>query len=360
MSNPNRYFLAVVLSRPMISVYLLSAGLVLAEEPLVFDKELGHYRDLSIEALSDKGLSWQERVKLFGGETTDFPELTVQERIAKEAELTELLRRIGIADRMIHPNLNDAQRVESALRKWLDAQTKNIPAKYTQEDAQKLRHAALGFFRAYEILEDPNYLKAGLSCADRILEAQLSRGHWSYGAQGDGMMRIQDGFVTRPFWIMLYAHKLSGDKKYFESARRAADVLLTAQSEGGGWPDQWIFPGGSTPSSGVRNGAISFNDSATNATFRIMVMMYHLTNDRKYIAKLGNLGPWLAKANLGKGEVAGWSQQYHGDGRPARRCGCGRGRSPPAGRHDASARAACHRNRRPWPGCRWTPEGWRR
>ncbi|GIT29324.1 MAG: hypothetical protein Ct9H300mP1_13700 [Planctomycetaceae bacterium] len=119
------------------------------------------------------------------------------------------------------------------------------------------------------------------------------------------MMRIQDGFVTRPFWIMLYAQKLSGDKKYLESARRAADVLLSAQSHAGGWPDQWLFPGGSTPSSGVRNGAISFNDGATNASFQIMVMMYHLTNNKKYVAKLGRLGPWLAKANLGEGDVVG-------------------------------------------------------
>ena len=66
---------------------------------------------------------------------------------------------------------------------------------------------------------------------------------------------------------MLYAHKLTKEKKYFESARRAADVLLSAQSDAGGWPDQWLFPGGSTPSSGVRNGSISFNDGATNASF---------------------------------------------------------------------------------------------
>ena len=131
-------------------------------------------------------------------------------------------------------------------------------------------------------------------------------------------MRIQDGFVTRPFWIMLYAHKLSGQEKYLKSARRAAEVLLSAQSAGGGWPDQWLFPGGSTPSTGVRNGGTSFNDSATNATFRIMVMMYHVTKDKKYVAKLGNLGPWLVKPNLGKGDFAGWSQQYHGDGRPTR------------------------------------------
>ena len=301
-----------------LAFVILGAWPPSSAQPLVFDEKIGHYKNLSYEVLSDEGLSWEERVKLFGGETVHYEELTNQERAAKEAELAELLRRMRIADRMVHPNFSDVERAEKAVRTWLDAQLQLIPEAYTDRDAQKLRHAALGFFRAYELFGDKRYLDAGLTCSDRILAAQLQRGHWAYGNQGGKMMRIQDGFVTRPFWIMLYAHKLSGDKKYLESARRGADVLLSAQSAGGGWPDQWIFPGGSTPSSGTRNGSISFNDSATNATFRIMVMMYHVTGDKKYIAKLGNLGPWIAKANLGKGEWAGWSQQYHGDGRPTR------------------------------------------
>jgi hypothetical protein len=146
---------------------------------------------------------------------------------------------------------------------------------------------------------------------------QWPKGHWPWGDYPEDFVRIQDGFFSGPFWVMLYAHKLSGDKKYFESARRAADVLLSLQRPGGGWGDQWTFSGRDTRRSGVRHG-ISFNDSATNDAFRMMVMMYHLTGDRKYIAKLGKLGPWIAKANLGKGDVAGWSQQYHDDARPTR------------------------------------------
>jgi len=312
--------------KPCFQVFLLcsvialdasSAELASADGPLVLDKETGHYKDLSYEALSDEGLPWEERAKLFGGETVHYGELTDQQRAAKEAELAELRRRMDVTV-AVEAEHNHVDRVEKAIHTWLDRQTQQIPAAYASQDAEKLRRAAVGFFRAYEIFGDKKYLEAGLTCADRILQGQLPRGHWAYGNKGNDMMRIQDGFVTRPFWIMLYAHKLSGDKKYFESARRAADVLLSAQSAGGGWPDQWLFPGGSTPSTGVRNGGISFNDGATNATFRIMVMMYHLTGDRKYVAKLGNLGPWLAKANLCEGNFAGWGQQYNGDGTPAR------------------------------------------
>jgi len=286
---------------------------------LVIDKQTGHYKDLSYEALSDEGLSWEERAKLFGGETVHYGELTDKERAAKKAELAELQRRMSIANRMIHPNYNLVDSVEKAVRTWLDAQTQQIPAAYAGRDAEKLRFAAVGFFRAYEIFGDKNYLDAGLTCVDRILARQFPRGHWGWGNKGADIMRIQDGFTTRPFWIMLYAHKLSGNKKYFESAKRAADVLLSAQSAGGGWPDYWSFSGGRLgQTAGPGNGGISFNDGATNAPFPIMVMMYHITKDKKYIAKLGNLGPWLVKANLGEGDIAGWSQQYNGNATPRR------------------------------------------
>ena len=119
-------------------------------------------------------------MKLFGGDTMQFAKLTAKQRMAKKTELAEMLRRIGIADRMVHPNYNDAERVERAVRTWLDAQTKQIPTAYASSADQRLRQAALGFFRACEIFRDEKYLNAGLTCADRILKEQLPRGHWAY------------------------------------------------------------------------------------------------------------------------------------------------------------------------------------
>jgi len=78
-----------------------------------------------------------------------------------------------------------------------------------------LRTGAVGFFRAYEIFGDKKYLEAGLDRADVILKAQWPKGHWPWGTRlGENFVRIQDGFNNEPFWIMLYAYKLSGDKKF--------------------------------------------------------------------------------------------------------------------------------------------------
>ena len=181
----------------------------------------------------------------------------------------------------------------------------------------RTRTTAVTLFRAYEIFGDKKYLDAGLKCADMILKTQWPRGHWPWPGKSENFVRIQDGYTTEPFWIMLYAHKLTSDKKYFESARRCADVLLSIQRKAGGWGDQWSFNGSRSGNTGVYNG-ISFNDNGTNAPFRIMVMMYHLTKDKKYIAKLGNLGPFVVKANIGEGKVVGWAEQYNDNAQPVR------------------------------------------
>jgi hypothetical protein len=63
---------------------------------MVFDAEIGHYKDMSYEALSDEGLSWEERTRIFGGETVHYGELTGAQRKAKHKELDELLAKIDM------------------------------------------------------------------------------------------------------------------------------------------------------------------------------------------------------------------------------------------------------------------------
>ena len=300
MKSPNAFALLFVL----IAMTAQSAG---AEEPLIIDKNTGQYKDLSYDALTDEGLSCQARTQLFGGETVDYSELTDAERTKKQNELKTLLARIEVRENQNWADPKLLQRVEAEILTWLNNQIEPVTAiqSYTGEDVQRLRNAAVGFFRAYEIFGEKKYLGAGLKCADLILGSQWPRGHWPWPGKSDRFIRIQDGYTTRPFWIMLYAYKLSGDKKYFESAIRCADVLLSIKRPGGGWGDQWAFDGGRSGNTGVYHGT-SFNDGATNDPFQIMVMAYHLTNDKKYIEKLHEIGKFIFKAKMGEGDVVGW------------------------------------------------------
>jgi len=282
-----------------------------AAEGLVFDAPIGHYKDLSYEVLSDVGLSREARTRLFAGDTAHYGALDALDaasRRQKEEELATLLARI------------DAKLVDSTtatIHTWLEAQAKQLPAAYKGRDVYNVRAGAVIFFRAFEIFGKKSYLAAGLARAALIRNAQWPKGHWPWGEYGEDFVRIQDGYNDWPFWIMLYAHKLTRDAKYFESARRCADVLLSLQRPGGGWPDQWTFSGRATGHTGVRHG-ITFNDSGTNSTFQIMVMMYHLTGDRKYIAKLHALAEFIVRANIGEGRAVGWAEQYDDAAKPVR------------------------------------------
>ncbi|MEE2642240.1 MAG: pectate lyase [Planctomycetota bacterium] len=280
-----------------------------AQGPLEIDPATGQYRDLSYEALSMEGLSWEERTRLFGGETIHYENLGPVQRRTASRQLAELRKRL---DREL------AARCEKEVRDWLDRQVPDLPRQYTGRDINKVRAGAVLFFRAFEMLQEKRYLEAGLKRADLVLESQWPRGHWPWPGKSENFVRIQDGSTTEPFWIMLYAHKVSGEKKYLDSARRCADLLLSLQRPGGGWGDQWSFNGTASGNTGVYHG-ISFNDRATNAPYCILLMMHHLTGEKKYIANLGKLWPWILKANLGENDqVAGWGDQYNDDGTPAR------------------------------------------
>ena len=300
---------------PLWALFLIPSN---AAAQLVFDEELGHYRDLSYAVLSEEGLAWEQQASLFGGETAHYRELSDLARAEKTRELRKLLA--DIEERERHPWADPKllSRVEEEVLTWLDRQTTiEIANQYSGADIQRLRTTAIGLLRAYEIFGNPNYLNAALQSADIILAAQWPQGHWPWGELGADFVRIQDGFNNEPFWIMLYAYKVSGKKKYLASAQRCADLLLTLQRENGGWPDQWSFSGRSSGHSGVRDG-VSFNDNATNSCFQMMVVMYHLTGDAKYVAKLNRLGDFIATANLGQGHVVGWCEQYHDNGKPVR------------------------------------------
>ena len=285
---------------------------------LVYDAKIGHYKDLSYDALSEKGLTWKDRSQLFGGDTVHYESLTDRQRIEKQEKLKELLLAIKIRETSNWADPGLADRVEAEILNWLDTQVADVPKKYAEADIYPLRAGAVVYFRAYEIFGDKKYLEAGLNRADVILKAQWPRGHWPWGTRlGENFVRIQDGFNNEPFWIMLYAYKLSGDKKYYESAKRCADVLLSLQRMNGGWPDQWSFNGKSSGHSGVMNG-VSFNDNATNSCVQMMVAMFHMTGDKKYIARLALLGEFIEKSKMGQGDVTGWCEQYNDDGSPTR------------------------------------------
>ena len=195
---------------------------------------------------------------------------------------------------------------------------------------------AYPFFEAHDLLGDQKYLRVALDLADYYLRVQEPEGFWHFAhvvhpdgsarrlelaeARGRAVCRIQDTHQTGCFRLMLYAWRVTGDEKYLAAAKRCGDYLLSIQNENGSWPDWWI-PGhrhsdpNPRPKAGIISGG-SYNDGATTGGLEMMLVMYQLTRDAKYVTRLPRLGQWIFDTQLGQGPVRGWCQQYDLDNRP--------------------------------------------
>lgn len=195
---------------------------------------------------------------------------------------------------------------------------------------------AYDFFDAHDLLGDEKYLRAALDLADLQLRLQEPEGFWHFAhivtpdgavarlelpeAKGRAVCRIQDKHQAGGFQLLLYAWRVTGEARYLAAATRCGDYLLSIQNENGSWPDWWI-PGhrhtdpNPRPKAGVISGG-SYNDGATSGGLEMMLVMYHLTRDAKYVARIPRLGQWIFDTQLGRGRVRGWCQQYDLDNRP--------------------------------------------
>lgn len=199
---------------------------------------------------------------------------------------------------------------------------------------------AAEYLMAYEVLGDKNFLEVGLKNCDFLLRAQQPRGHWLrfYNVSTNGVItttlpgrepppeshdlevRFQDGYQDQHIFVLLYAWRLTHEQKYFDAAKRCADCLLELENDNGTWPDycdlgKAATNGPITGQLGVRVGC-SYNDGATTRPLGVMLAMYHVTKDPKYLAKLRRIGPWIFATQLGQGKVRGWCQQYRLDNQP--------------------------------------------
>ena len=108
------------------------------------------------------------------------------------------------------------------------------------------------------------------------------------------------------------AYDLPGDKQYLRVALDLADYYLRVQEPEG----FWHYDLNPRQKAGIISGG-SYNDGAATGGLEMMLVMYHLTRDAKYVARVPRLGQWIFDTQLGQGRVRGWCQQYDLDNRPA-------------------------------------------
>ena len=242
------------------------------------------------------------------------------------------------------------------VRAWLDARIREsgdfgvysfgwssvrIRGNTAQVDLNRGAHAdaAAQFFRAYEMLGDRKYLEAGLKTADFYMQVQQAAGNFPCGAaiQRGGkakaaggkhpphVARLEDGYQFRPFCLLLYAWRLTGERKYLDSAKRYGELVTSRiQHPVWGWcPDHYDTKNKTGydkrrtrhGTSGVAGGG-SYSDYATTDGFRASVIMYHATKNTRYLARSAHVGKWLFATQLGKGKARGWADNYDSRNQP--------------------------------------------
>ncbi len=187
---------------------------------------------------------------------------------------------------------------------------------------------AAQFMYAYQVLGDYRWKEVALRAVDFHLAVQHPMGYWhqSYWANGYSVrpvdderhIKLQDCVQHRPLFLLAYLYRLTGEKKYLEAVKRAGEFMLMAQNPNGSWSHHWDAVsriGRTEPLGGNYPGGGELNDAATNNAIDSMVLMYHLTHDRRYVEAVRRVGQWLLDAQL-KGSMRGWSDQYDQDNDP--------------------------------------------
>lgn len=184
---------------------------------------------------------------------------------------------------------------------------------------------ATQFLYAWELFGDPNYLRVARATGDLFVSAWERNGAWAHTyettpdgpkALGGSVVKLQDSNQSHPVYFLAYLHRLTGDDRYLATAKAGGEFVLAAQNPNGSWSygfdlDRKV----GVTALGVPHGG-EINDRCMNDAMDLMLLMYHLTQDDRYLAALSRAGEWLLRSQS-TGVTAGWAEQYDAEDRPA-------------------------------------------
>ena len=180
------------------------------------------------------------------------------------------------------------------------------------------------YLPAYEVLGDSRYLDAARRSGDVLVKGQCASGvlQAHYFVFPDGRVEpLREGEVIEmpgdegpaPAVVMLvWLARLTGDATYRRAAIRCAELYIRAQNPNGSWAQKFNLRTG-VPS-GLGYGVL--NDGATTDPMQIMLLMYHMTHDGKFLAPVVKAGDWLVRVQNQQGGIPGWAEQYDAQDRP--------------------------------------------
>jgi len=180
------------------------------------------------------------------------------------------------------------------------------------------------YLPAYEVFGEPRYLDAARRSGDVLVQGQCPNGvlQAHYFVFPDGRVEpLREGNVIEmpgdegpaPAVVMLvWLARLTGEAKYRQAAIRCAELYIRAQNPNGSWAQKFNLRTGQP--GGLGYGVL--NDGATTEPMQIMLLMYHMTHDAKFLTPIVKAGDWLVRAQNRQGGIPGWAEQYDDQDRP--------------------------------------------
>ena len=180
------------------------------------------------------------------------------------------------------------------------------------------------YLPAYEIFGDTRYLDVARRSGDVLVKGQCSNGvlQAHYFVFPDGRVEpIREADVVEmpsdeepaPALVMLvWLSRLSGDEAYARAAVRCAELYLIAQNPNGSWAQKYNLRTRTT--GGLGYGVL--NDGATTDPMHVLLLMYHMTKDRRFLDGIVKAADWLARVQNRRGGIPGWAEQYDESDRP--------------------------------------------
>lgn len=161
---------------------------------------------------------------------------------------------------------------------------------------------------AYEVLGDKRYLEAAKLAADTLWDNRRPEGGWNQeflpGVPGDykAVNSFDDNTTQGAVYFLAELYRVTGDETDRARLVEAANFLLTAQHESGGWPQAY-------PMRGNYRDHLTLNDNVIPDIINTLIYVSEVLDDSIYCDAAMKGVEWLLEAQLPE-PYAGWAQQY--------------------------------------------------
>ena len=181
---------------------------------------------------------------------------------------------------------------------------------------------AAKYIYAYNIMGDYRFLQVIRNAGELFVEVQDPWGSWrpGYHMTASGMVPLGHPITIQevqrsPNFLLAYLYNTTSDKRFLEAIKKSGEFHLDIQNPNGSWSHHWNPKTKCCETYRHKPHGGELNDACTYDCIDTMILLYHMTSDKRYTDALKRVGQWLLDAQL-DGPMYGWADCYDKDNNP--------------------------------------------